>query len=361
MGNNITVDTFGNNCFRMKGKETVSSDNTKAKTVTGGETATEVTASGDTAEELELSNITLRFGATGWESQKALLEAAGYADTPYKVEYFTFQGGNLTLEAMAANQIDLTGTSEIPPLFASLAENGGNFKIILINNSNTQNQELIIPAGSDITGITDLKRKKVGYIKSTTAHYFLYKMLEAASLSWEDIESIPITTADGVTALIGGELDAFASYGNSINSAKANGAATLETAENILSGNFPYEATPQALADEYKRAAIADYMARMELSNQWSAEHVEEWAQISADPSGLTYEENLEILKRGYEQRNTHILPISKEAIISEQSIADAFYSIGLIETEIDVSTLYDYSLSEDYEAALEKLNKKDK
>lgn len=312
------------------------------------------TSSGD---GLDLSDVTLRFGSTGWELQKTLLEEAGYDDTEYKVEYVTFQGGNLALEAMASNQIDLTTTSEIPPIFASLAENGGNFKIIGINNDNTQNQELIIPKGSDIKSVKDLKGKKVGYIKSTTAQYFLYKMLEQAGLSWDDIERVEISTADGVTALIGGDLDAFASYGNSINAAKANGASTLADAEDILSGNFPYEASVTALKDKKLRAAIVDYLARIQKANEWKKDHLEEWAEISADPSGLTYEENLELLKRGAKQRNSQVKMISDDIIASEQNIADVFYKIGLLEQETNVSGLYDNSLEEDYNKALDSLN----
>lgn len=310
---------------------------------------------GAEVKEIDLSDVTLRFGSTGWKSQEALLKAAGYDDTTYKVEYSTFQGGNLCLEAMAADQIDLTGSSEIPPVFASLAENGGNFKIIAVSNANTQNQELIIPKDSKIKSVKDLKGKKVGYIKSTTAQYFLYKMLEEAGLGWDDIEAVAITTADGVTALIGGELDAFASYGNSINAAKANGATTLATAEDILSGNFPYEASVTALKDDKKRAAIVDYLARIEKANKWAKKHVKEWAEISADPSGLTYEENLEILKKGYKQRDTQVIVISDEVIKSEQSIADVFHSIGLLEQKVDVSSLYDDSLSDELTKAFDE------
>lgn len=310
------------------------------------------------ADTIDLSGITLRFGATGWGLQEALLKAAGLDDTPYKVEYTVFQGGNLCLEAMAADQIDLTGSSEIPPVFASLAENGGNFKIIAINNSNTQLQELIIPSKSTIKTVADLKGKKVGFIKSTTAQYFLYQMLKEAGLGWKDIDAVEITTADGVTALLGGELDAFASYGNSINAAKNNGATTLASAENILSGNFPFEASDSALSDPKLRAAIVDYLARIELAYQWQQKHVEEWAKISADPTGTSYEENLAVLKKGYEQRETHIKTISNEIIQSEQKIADTFLELGLLEKKVDASALYDNSLSEDYNKALTRLSK---
>lgn len=334
-------------------------DNTTKDTLKTEDAGSEVTgaATGSSKDtQIDLSSVTLRFGSTGWETQKELLKAAGLEDTPYKVDYTTFQGGNLCLEAMAADQIDLTGSSEIPPIYASLAENGGNFKIVMINNSNTQNQELIIPPKSEIKSVAELKGRKVGYIKSTTAQYFLYQMLKDSGLSWKDINPVEITTADGVTALLSGELDAFASYGNSINAAKNNGAATLASAEDILSGNFPYEASVSALKDKKLRAAIADYLARLELANEWQKNNLETWAEISADPTGLTYEENLEILTKGYKQRETHVKTISEDIIKSEQKVADTFYEIGLLENKVDVSAFYDASLTEDYNKALKAL-----
>lgn len=329
----------------------------KEKEKTSAETNTK--DAGSTAGSGEdLSTVTLRVGATGWNLQGEILKAAGLADTPYKVEYTVFQGGNLGLEAMAADQIDFTSTSEIPPIFASLAENGGNFKIIAVNNSNTLLQELILPPGSAIKTVAELKGKKVGYIKSTTAQYFLYEMLKEAGLKWTDIDAVEISTADGVTALLGGNLDAFASYGNSINAAKNGGATTLASAQDILSGNFPYEASVKALGNEAKRAAIGDYLARLQLAYEWQKGHLEDWAKISADPTGQTVEDALDVLKKGYGQRDTKTVPISDEIKKSEQSVADAFYEVGLLEKKVDVSAFYDDTLTKAYQSALEALKK---
>ena len=331
------------------------SSSTAAPTVAAG---TDVVTDAPQNSDIDLSKVTLRFAATGWNSQGELLKAAGLDDTPYKVEYTVFQGGNLCLEAMAANQVDLTGSSEIPPIFASLAENGGNFKIVAISNSNTQLQELIVPANSDIKTVADLKGKKVGYIKSTTAQYFLYVMLKNAGLAWTDIDSVEITTADGVTALLGGNLDAFASYGNSINAAKNGGATTLESAEDILSGNFPFEASNDALADEGKRAAIADYLARIQLASEWQKSNLEAWAKVSADPTGQTYEDALAMLQKGFAQRATNVITVSDTVKQSEQNVADAFLEVGLLEKKVDTSTFYDESLSQNILDAIEALRK---
>ncbi len=303
--------------------------------------------------------IHLRYGITGWKVYEALLKASGLDDFKgYDVEYFVFQGGNLCLEALASDQIDVTGTSEIPPIAASMAQGGGNFKIVLVNSSSPQNQEVVALKTSGIKSIADLKGKRVGYIKNTTAHYFLNEMLKKEGLSWNDIKPVEITTADGVTALIGGEIDAFASYGNSINAAKANGAVTIGNAVNILSGNFPFEISNTVLKDEKKTEAIADYYARVQKAYEWAETHLEEWAKIQAEPTGTTYEESLDLLKRTYEDRGYlyRSIEIDDKVIASEQNVADFFYELNVLDKKIDVSSFYDKSFYKKYEKARNNL-----
>lgn len=314
----------------------------------------------ETDKETTGEKIHLRYGITGWKVHEALLQAAGLDNFEgYEVEYFVFQGGNLCLEALAADQIDFTGTSEIPPIAASKASGGGNFKIVLVNSSSPQNQEVVALESSGIKSITDLKGKKVGFIKNTTAHYFLNEMLKKEGLVWADIEPIEITTADGVTALIGGEIDAFASYGNSINAAKANGAITIADAVTILSGNFPFEISDTVLKEEDKVNAIADYFARVQKAYQWAENNIEEWAKIQAEPTGNTYEESLDLLQRTYADRNylTKFIGINDNVIASEQSVSDALYELKVLDEKTDVSAFYDNSFYEKYEKALANLD----
>jgi sulfonate transport system substrate-binding protein len=182
--------------------------------------------------------VTLRIGETGWKTQQLLLEKAGLADTPYKTEFSLFQGGNLQLEALGAGAIDLASASEIPPIFAAQSGGPGSLDVIAVREGSTLTQEVVVPQGSDIKDTAGLKGKKVAYVQNTTAHYFLYKALEQAGLNWTDIEAVPLSTSDGLAALLAGQVDALASYGNAIITAHANGATTLVDARDILSGNF---------------------------------------------------------------------------------------------------------------------------
>lgn len=99
----------------------------------------------------DLSGVTLDIGAAGIQNAQGVLQAAGLDDTPYTVH--------------------------LPPIFASLSNNGGNFKIVAIRKGSTLDQELITGPKSkaSIHTVADLKGKKVAYVKSTTAQYFLFR------------------------------------------------------------------------------------------------------------------------------------------------------------------------------------------
>lgn len=295
-------------------------------------------------KEVDVSGVTLRIAAADGANGHDVIAAAGLDDTPYKVEFSIFQGGNKVMEALAANQIDLGAGSQIPPLSASQASNGGNFKVIAVRYGSTLDQELLAAPDSGITSVEELKGKKVGYVENTTAHYFLSKMLTAAGLSWDDIDAQPLSTSDGAAAILTGHIDAWASYGNSIRVPREKGAATIESAKDILSGNYLFYATPEAIEDEAYHAAIEDWLNRWHEAHAWARENPEEWAEyyaptISEDPG--------QYLEEFDEQNKDKIYackPITDEVIADEQDIADTLESLGVFDKHIDTKDFFDLS-----------------
>ncbi|MEH7419407.1 ABC transporter substrate-binding protein [Neobacillus drentensis] len=303
---------------------------------------------GTKKETVDLSKVTLRVGQTGWGTIEEALKAAGLEDTPYKVEYSVFQGGNLILEAMTAGHVDFGITSEIPPLFSALAQNGEHSKVIAIQQSNTLQQELVVAKGSNIKSVADLKGKKVAYVQNTTAHYFLIKMLEDAGLTWNDIKPVQLTTSDGLAALLGGNVDALASYGNAIISAHQKGATTLASAKDILSGDFQVNALTDAVSDPGKHAAIVDLLDRVNQAYKWQRENPEKWAKIVAAETNQPFEQAFQTFKDGEDQRPTRVIPLSDTKTDSQQDIANVFHNVGIINKNINVSNLWNHEFDQE-------------
>jgi sulfonate transport system substrate-binding protein len=303
-------------------------------------------AANSSASQIATSNTTLLRVAKykgGWDLG---LKLAGLDDFPYKTQFTEFTGGNLMVQAINAGAIDLASASEIPPIFA--IESKASVKIIATLKGPTVGQVVLVPKNSTAKTIADLKGKKVGYVKATTAHYFLIKMLEKVGLTIKDINAIPLSIPDGLSAFRKGELDAWATYGYSIPQAQKEGARVLESAKDILSGNFVIIASPNAIADPQKKVAIADFLCRLQKSQTWRESNLKQWSKTYA--TAIDVDENIvyQDAQQGQQQRRQELLPVSNEAIASQQKVADTFFQAGVIPKKVDVKQLWDSSLKED-------------
>ncbi|MGA6152203.1 ABC transporter substrate-binding protein [Stenotrophomonas sp. NPDC087984] len=299
------------------------------------------------------SSATLRVGATGWKEEEALLKFAHLDDTPYQVKWSLFQGGDRQLEAMRAGALDVASSSEIPPVFAA-ADGKPNFKVVAVRRGNTLNQEVVAPKGSKITSIAELKGKKVGYVKNTTAHYFLYELLRRAGLGWDDIRAAPLDPDKGIAALNGGSIDAFAGYGNAVITAHQRGARTIGSGKDILSGNFVWTASDDTLDSAAERGALADLLARIDKAYAYVRDgRQKEYAKVIAAATHQPVDQALEEFTAGEAQRRTGIRPVSAQATASEQKVADAFGALGAVKRELTVSGFWTDRLSAPLRKAL--------
>jgi sulfonate transport system substrate-binding protein len=324
------------------------------KSTSDSSKAAAVSPSATAATSLDLSKVTLRVGQTGWNTEGAALKVAGLDNTPYKVSYSVFTGGDKQLQALQAGALDVANASEIPPVFAA-ANVTPKWKAIATEQANTLLQEVDVAKGSPITTIAQLKGKKVGYVQNTTAQYFLLELLQQAGLKWSDITPAPLLPADGVAALNSGSIAAFANYGNSVITIKQAGGTEIGSGADILSGNFLYLASNSALADPATAAAIADLLARTNKAYAIiRAGKEQEFAQATADATHEPVSEALSTLQSGEQQHPTTFVPVAQSAIDSDQKVADAFTSLGAI-PKVDVNSFWSQALNGDLTAALAK------
>jgi len=294
------------------------------------------------ARAQNLAEVTLRV-ATYRGQDETLLPAAHLQDTPYTVKYSQFAGGNLIVEAMNAGAIDLGSWSEIPLAFA--AASGANVRSIAVEKGDVNRQAVIVPKGSAINSIADLKGKRIGYVRATTAQYFLYKMLRQAGLTFNDITLVNLSPTDGRAAFQSGALDAWAIYGYAIDFAIAqDGARVLKNAVGILSGNYLIGARPAALQEPRLRAAIADYLLRLRHAYDWADAHKQTYAAILSKAVGVPES----FIQHGFETESQRyqLAPVDDSAIASCQDVADVFSAAGQLPAHVDVAPYFDRSFT---------------
>ncbi|QNK82735.1 ABC transporter substrate-binding protein [Nakamurella sp. PAMC28650] len=297
---------------------------------------------------LDLTGVTLRIGDTGYALQQLILQKAGLDNTPYKITDSVFQGGNLQLEALGAGAIDLANASEIPPIFAARSGGVGSLVTIAVRQGTTLLQEVVVPAGSAITTVADLRGKKVAYVQNTTAHLFLFESLKKAGLNWADIAPVALSTSDGLAALLSGQVDALASYGNAIITAHAKGATTLVDARGLLSGNYPFLVLPKTLADPKLEAAIVDFFSREQRAYNWARAHPDEWAAVVASQTKQPVAQAKQTFVDGEKQRPSRFVTVTDAEIASQQSVLDTFVAAGIVKKSFDIKPFWTTSLNPD-------------
>jgi sulfonate transport system substrate-binding protein len=288
------------------------------------------------------SKLNLRVGTYRGQYQE-FFKDAGVDQFPYDINYSYFAGGNLIAEAINGGSIDVGSMSEIPPIFT--ATTNAKMRLVATMKSEVTSQVVLVPEKSAIQTVADLKGKRIGYVRATTSHYILLRLLQEAGIGWADITPVALTPQDGLAAFGRGDLDAWIIYGVQGSQARLTfKARVLTDGRGRLSGNYVIAASTVALADEGTRNAIADYLYRVNKAVQWQGNNPDASAALLEKITGVSAE--IFLLQHRERDRATELVKVGPEAIQSQQQVADAFADAGLIPAKVDVSTLWDDRLN---------------
>src|SRR6202451_1641349 len=138
--------------------------------------------------------------------QKGLLEKE-FAKDGVSIVWVQSAGSNKALEFLNAGSIDFGSTAGSAALVARI--NGNPIKSIYVY-SRPEWTALVTTRDSAISKVADLKGKRVAVTRGTDPHIFLVRALFDAGLTEKDITPVLLQHADGKTALIRGDVDAWA-------------------------------------------------------------------------------------------------------------------------------------------------------
>src|SRR5580698_2311834 len=121
------------------------------------------------------------------------------------VEWIEFQFGPPMLEAMRVGSIDVGAVGDTPPVFAQAAH--GDLLYIAANRGAPQS--VLLPPGSPIQSLADLKGKKLAFGRGSSAHNFALLVLEKAGLRYDEVQPVYLGPADAGAAFSQGAIDAW--------------------------------------------------------------------------------------------------------------------------------------------------------
>lgn len=274
----------------------------------------------------------------GWQKTSALLLVKGrkqietrLAPKGITVEWVEFAFGPPLLEALQAGAIDYGYTGDAPPIFAQAAR--PDLYYVAAIPARGDGQAILVPPDSPIKTIADLKGKRVGVAKASSAHNLLIAALEAGGLAWSDIEVAYLAPADAAAAYTRGAIDAWSIWDPffAIAELGARGARALPIDRAVSAQNSFF------LANRAFTTAHPDIVQAVNeeiaVTTAWAAAHRDEVAALFAEASGVA----LPAQKRAVDRAEFSFGPLSETVLAQQQAVADRFHRLGLIPKPITV------------------------
>jgi sulfonate transport system substrate-binding protein len=140
------------------------------------------------------------------------------------VNWVQSAGSNKANEALRAGAIDVGSTAGSAALLAR--SNGSPIKTIDVY-SQPNWAALVVPAGSDITEVSDLAGKSVAATKGTDPYFFLLQALAEADVPLADVDVQNLQHADGKSALESGAVDAWSGLDPLLSTSIATAGSTI--------------------------------------------------------------------------------------------------------------------------------------
>ncbi|HEY9451561.1 MAG TPA: ABC transporter substrate-binding protein, partial [Bradyrhizobium sp.] len=190
----------------------------------------------------------------------------------------------------------------------------------------------LVPANSNIRTIADLKGKRVGFTKGSSAHNVVIATLEKAGLTYEDITPVYLTPPDGGPAFANGSIDAWAVWDPyfAIGEKRQNG-RILVNAVDVAKTNSFYLAN-RDFANTHV-AVTRDIIDGLAEAARWAEANRAEVASALATVTGVP----LEVQTVAANRASFLIGPVTDEIVTTQQAVADRFHRLGLIPKPIAV------------------------
>src|SRR6201991_4262887 len=200
--------------------------------------------------------------------EQGLLEKE-FAKDGITIRWVQTLGSNKALEFLNAGSIDFGSTAGSAALVAKI--NGNPIKSIYVY-SQPEWTALVTTKDSKIAAVADLKGKRVAVTRGTDPHIFLVRALQSVHLSEKDITPVLLQHPDGKTALIRGDVDAWAGLDPMMAQAEvedgarlfyrkadANTWGILNVREQFLKDNPDVVRRVLAVYEEARKYSLANY------------------------------------------------------------------------------------------------------
>jgi sulfonate transport system substrate-binding protein len=271
---------------------------------------------------------------------KGLLEKE-FAKDGISIRWVQSAGSNKALEFLNAGSIDFGSSAGSAALVSKI--NGNPIKSIYVY-SRPEWTALVTGKDSAITKIADLKGKRVAVTRGTDPHIFLVRALLSAGLSDKDIQPVLLQHADGKTALIRGDVDAWAGLDPMMAQAEVEDGAKLFY-RNAAANTWGILNVRTEFATQYPDL-VKRVLATYEEARKYSLSHYDEVKKVFIAVTKLPEAVVDKQLKERTELTHSKIGAPQRDSILAA---GIALQQAGVIKPDVDVKKVLDDLIDDQY------------
>ena len=287
------------------------------------------------AEERTIRIGYQKYGTLVFEKTRGTLEKR-LAKLNVRVTWTEFLGGPALLEGMNAGSIDFGSAGDAPPIFGQVA--GVPLVYVGVEAAAPHGEAVIVPVGSPIHSIADLRGKKIALNKGSNVHNLLVRVLAAGGMVPADVQSVFLKPSDARGAFENGSVDAWVIWDPYYAAAQ-----TADKVRVISDGVLP----DGRVIDENHQFffAIRDFVAAnpdvihamladIQENETYGAAHRDEVVRLLAPAMGM----DVATLHTAVARLPFELQKIDDRIIASQQDIADVFVGLHLIPNKVDLA-----------------------
>jgi sulfonate transport system substrate-binding protein len=246
------------------------------------------------------------------------------------VKWVEFPAGPQILEALAVGSLDFGFTGDTPPVFAQAA--GKDIWYVGLEPPKPASSAILVPAGSPVRALADLKGRRVAFQKGSSAHYLVLRALEQGGLQWSDITPLYLAPSDARAAFEKGAVDAWGIWDPYYAAAQIEGHARVLTTGKGLSSNNSFYLGSRELTRQ--PALVKGLFAALSQADVLGKANLPQTAKFLSEATGVPLAGTLRFLER---RTSGPVTVLKPSDIADQQRVADAFSRIGLIPKPLKV------------------------
>ena len=290
------------------------------------------TKAGTLPEKLVFTYVTAPLNVPSIIEKEKGMFASAFKDLDLAVEYAELTSGAEQTQALASGDVQVLYAVGASSVILSAA-NGADIKVLNMY-SRSPKAFCLYSQDENITSPEDLRGKTIAGPAGTNLHELLVSYLAKADMTIEDVNYINMSIPDAKAALDGGSIDAALVAGATAYQAKQQGYHLIADGEGLIDAIIAVAVTDE-FYNKYPEVIEKLMQAQEEIAT-FLHENEAEALEMVAVTLGL----EVTAVEEMYEfyDFSTEITESDKQGF---QNTADFMYESGMIESRLDVNTLF--------------------